>query len=214
MLVLAHFDKYPLLTQKGADYQLFKQAFDLISKKEHLIKEGFHKIIAIKASMNKGIPDVLKAAFPNITPVQRLEVVDQVIKDPKWLAGFVLAEGCFFVGIISKNKAKTGYSVELRFSISQHSKDTLLRSLTNFFKCGKIRIMGNKSMVEFRVCSFKDIIEKVIPFFDQYSLYGAKSLDYEDFCKIASMMKSKTHLTVSGLEQIRKIKSNMNRGRI
>jgi len=135
--------------------------------------------------------------------------------DPNWLAGFVTAEGCFFVGI-SKNKfTKTGCSVELRFSISQHSKDTILiNSLTNFFKCGKIMIMGKKSMVEFRVCSFKDIIEKVIPFFDQYSLYGAKSLDYVDFCKIASMMKSKTHLTVSGLEQIRKIKSNMNRGRI
>src|SRR5690606_8537170 len=36
-----HFDKYPLITQKCADYQLFKQAFLLIKKKnkEHLTPE-------------------------------------------------------------------------------------------------------------------------------------------------------------------------------
>jgi hypothetical protein len=214
-VIIEHYDKYPLITQKRADYLLFKQAFELIKLKEHLTLEGLNKLVAIKASINKGLSPQLKAAFPNITPVQRLEVVDQVIKDPNWLAGFTDAEGCFFVGISKKKFTKTGYSVQLRFIISQHSKDTILiNSLTNFFKCGKIMIMDNKSMVEFRVCLFKDIIEKVIPFFDKYSLYGAKILDSVDFCKIASMMKSKTHLTVSGLEEIRRIKSNMNRGRI
>ena len=56
-------------------------------------------------------------------------------------------------------------------------------------------------------------MEKIIPFFNKYPLYGAKRLEYEDFCKVASMMNSKTHLTESGLEQVREIKSNMNRGR-
>jgi hypothetical protein len=133
-VIIEHYDKYPLITQKRADYLLFKQAFELIKLKEHLTLEGLNKLVAIKASMNKGLSPQLKAAFPNITPVQRLEVVDQVIKDPNWLAGFVNAEGCFFVGISKKKFTKTGYSVELRFSISQHSKDTILiNSLTNFF---------------------------------------------------------------------------------
>ncbi len=38
--------------------------------------------------MNKGLSDELKAAFPNTEPVPRPIVVDQVIKDPQWLAGF------------------------------------------------------------------------------------------------------------------------------
>jgi len=72
----------------------------------------------------------------------------------------------FFVGISKSKFSKTGYSVELRFSVSQHSKDhILINSLTNFFKCGIIMKMGNKSMVEFRVSSFKNIMETVIPFF-------------------------------------------------
>lgn len=66
---------------------------------------------------------------------------------------------------------KTGYSVTLRFSVSQHFKDhKLINSLTKYFKCGKLMRWKNNSMIEFRVSSFKDIIEKVIPFFDQYPL--------------------------------------------
>jgi hypothetical protein len=39
-------------------------------------------------------------------------------------------------------------------------------------------------------------------------------LDFNDFCKIADFMKNKSHLTSEGLEQIRHIKSGMNRGRV
>jgi hypothetical protein len=43
----------------------------------------------------------------------------------------------------------------------------------------------NKSIVEFRVSSFEDIINKIIPFFDQFLLHGVKRLDYADFRKVA-----------------------------
>lgn len=35
-VIIDHFYKYPLVTQKGADFLLFKQAFNLVSRKEHL----------------------------------------------------------------------------------------------------------------------------------------------------------------------------------
>jgi len=40
------------------------------------------KIVAIKASINKGLSDELKAAFPDTIPVTRPSIVDQGIKDP------------------------------------------------------------------------------------------------------------------------------------
>jgi hypothetical protein len=43
----------------------------LIYRKEHLTPEGFHKILAIKASINHGLSSSLKEAFPDITPVPR-----------------------------------------------------------------------------------------------------------------------------------------------
>ena len=33
--IIDHFNKYPLLTQKKADFLLFKKAVDLIDQKEH-----------------------------------------------------------------------------------------------------------------------------------------------------------------------------------
>jgi len=81
-VVLNHFEKYPLKTQKFADYKLFKQAVELIEQKENLTEEGLAKIVGIKASMNLGLSEKLKVAFPFITPVQRPKVEDQKIEDP------------------------------------------------------------------------------------------------------------------------------------
>jgi hypothetical protein len=86
MIIIDHFYKYPLITQKWADYALFKHAFNLISSKEHLTAEGLQKLVAIKASMNNGLTEELKAAFPNTIPFQRPKVMDGVIKDPRWVA--------------------------------------------------------------------------------------------------------------------------------
>ena len=51
-LIINHFDKYSLKTQKLNDYKLFKLAFDIIKNKEHLTKEEINKLLAIKYFMN------------------------------------------------------------------------------------------------------------------------------------------------------------------
>lgn len=81
-VVIDHFDKFPLITQKRADYLLFKQAFELINRKEHLTMEGLNKIVSIKASMNKGLNEELQTAFPTVTPASRPVVEIVTIKDP------------------------------------------------------------------------------------------------------------------------------------
>ena len=70
-VLLEHFDKYPLITTKKADYKALKLAYFIIKKKEHLTKEGFRKIIAIRASMNRGLSQKLEVAFPDYVPVKR-----------------------------------------------------------------------------------------------------------------------------------------------
>ena len=81
-VIIPHFEKYPLITQKRADFILFKQAVDLINRGEHLTKEGLRKLIGVKVSINSGLSEKLKKAFPNIIPVPRPLVVDQKIQDP------------------------------------------------------------------------------------------------------------------------------------
>ena len=63
-VVLPHFDKYPLNTQKRADFILFKEIILLMINKEHLIIEGIQKIVNIRASINLGGSESLKEAFP------------------------------------------------------------------------------------------------------------------------------------------------------
>jgi len=42
---------------------------------------------------------------------------------------------------------------------------------------------------------------------------GVKLLDYLDFCLAAELVNKKAHLTLEGIEEIRKIKSRMNKNR-
>lgn len=83
-MIIDHFDKYPLLTQKQADFKLFKQVVELMNRKEHLTIEGLHKIVAIKASINLGLSSRLKQGFSDIIPVEipKVECFAQKIKDP------------------------------------------------------------------------------------------------------------------------------------
>ena len=117
--VIEHFDKYPLITQKKADYMLFKQAYGLVKCKKHLTVEGLKEIVAIKSSMNRGLSEELKAGFPNIFPVPRPSVIDYKIQDPNWLAGFTSGEGCFYVSIAKNSKYTSGAQVKLVFKITQ-----------------------------------------------------------------------------------------------
>jgi hypothetical protein len=104
--------------------------------------------------------------------------------------------------------------VKLRFSIVQHSRDEqLMKSLVTLFGCGLYYSPSGYNHGEFIVTKFADLTEKIIPFFDKYPLVGAKRQNYLDFCKVAELMKSKAHLTIEGLEQIKQIKNGMNRGR-
>jgi len=109
-VIIDHFDKYPLITQKLSDYILFKQAVELIKNKEHLTEEGLHKIVAIKASMNLGLSESLKADFPDVKPVPRPVVLNQKIKNPEWVSGFSSGEGCFNIVISHSSSNKIGFS--------------------------------------------------------------------------------------------------------
>lgn len=80
--IINHLDKYPLITQKRADYLLFKSAFEIISRKEHLTPEGFREILSIKAAINLGLTDSLTEVYPNIVSKDRPKVEDLVAIDP------------------------------------------------------------------------------------------------------------------------------------
>ena len=217
-LVLPHFDKFPLITNKRADYILFKRIIEMMDKREHLTAEGLQNIVNIRASLNKGISPLLREAFPNFVPVPRPLVEDKNIPDPQWVAGFTSGEGCFYI-VVSKSNYESvaggaGFNVRLRFILSQDARDEqILMSLITYFNCGNCE-KAKDGMVYFKVTKFTDNYKKIIPFFSRYLLHGVKAEDYQDWCKVAELIETKAHLTSEGLDKIIKIKENMNKGRI
>lgn len=208
-VIIPHFEKYPLLTEKQADFELFKEIVIIMHNKQHLDSKGLDKIISLKSSLNKGLTPLLKTHFPNVCPVER-PVRNNFFKNvnPYWVTGFVEAEGCFFINVIKSNAYKTGYQVKLDFSIVQHSRDIILMGgFVNYFNSGAV--YKNTDHVTYLASKFSDIQEKFMPFFQKYPLQGYKSSDYEKFCKVGFLMKKKLHLTQEGIEEIIKIKKRI-----
>ena len=206
-IIIPHFYKYPLLTQKRADFELFKQIVLMMDKKDHLTMEGIKKIISIRASLNKGLSPVLINHFPKLVPCERPQVETPETFDPFWILGFVEGEGCFYVKTKKLANNKLGFT--LIFILSQHSRDRkLLISLIKYLGCG--RLEETSKIARLVINKFDDIHQILLPFFVKYPLIGWKIKDLNDWCRVADLIKKNLHLTKEGMDEINSIKLGMN----
>ena len=213
-VIIPHFNNYPLLTQKKEDFRLFCLVVNLIYNKQNNSEKGLNEILSYKASMKKGLSKTLKHLFPDIIPASRNTVPAVEIFNPFWIAGFVDGEGCFYVKL---SKYKQDNKVRVIFSVSQDIRDiNLLKNLAVYFNSGIIETVKTRpSQSSYVVYKFSDITEKIIPFFNKYSLKGVKALDFNDFKKIANLVEnsSQTGNMSCIIHDILQIKTNMNRNR-
>ena len=209
-IIIPHFSNYPLLTQKSADFKLFKKVIELMLNKAHLTTEGLQEIINTKSSLNLGLSDDLKINFPNTVPIQRPAIKTINIPDFNWISGFISGEGNFFVDIFKSNSNNIGYQVKLRLSIVQHSRDKdLLELIKKYLDAGIVNIHSKNAFV-FKITKLSDLTKKIIPLLKQNPVQGVKELDFLDFCEVAKLMGEGKHLTTEGLNLIRTIKNRMN----
>ena len=110
------------------------------------------------------------------------------------MAGFTSGKGCFLVKISKSKDSKLENVVGLGFNLTQHKRDReLIKSFVYFFfKCGNIYF--NRDAVILRVNKFSDINEKILPFFKEHKILEVKSRDFDDWCKVASLMKEKKNI--------------------
>jgi len=132
-----------------------------------------------------------------------------------YVVGFIDAEGCFNISISKHPKTTTGYTVQLKIHITQHTKSvTLLHEIKNFFGCGT-KVIHNKSedRIRFQITALNQIKQELIPFLDRYPLLTSKYLNYLDFKVAVEILSNKEHLTLEGLERLKALAENMNTGR-
>nr|YP_010759087.1 hypothetical protein QEO35_mgp32 [Hericium alpestre]WEX32001.1 hypothetical protein [Hericium alpestre] len=221
-VIVDHFNNYPLVTEKASDYLIFKQCFEIIKQREHLMEKGLLKLIGLKSSLNWGLSDNLKEAFPNVAFVSRPEYNFKGIPDPFWVAGFTSGDGSFHLNI-KKSDTNISHRVSLRFSIHLNIRDAeVLKGLVTYFNLNKSSnkfyqenqyVSKSNNTITFAITKTTEINKIIIPFFEKYTVQGLKSLDFADFKKVAMMIGAKEHLTIEGLNRILEIKLNMNKHR-
>ncbi|GBC90762.1 MAG: hypothetical protein KatS3mg021_1259 [Fimbriimonadales bacterium] len=132
-----------------------------------------------------------------------------------YIAGFVDGEGSFHVAIQRNPSTKLGWQVIPELHISQHERNKhVLELIRNTLGCGYLkpndRHKPNDNTWVFVVRSRKDLMEKVIPFFERYPLRTTKRHDFEKFATIVRKLHKKEHLTPAGLKAILQIAGSMN----
>jgi hypothetical protein len=96
------------------------------------------------------------------------------------------------------------------FKVTQHERDRILLSrIQSVLDCGSISSVGRNAL-ELRVYGLSKITDKIVPFFSQHPLHGAKALDFRDFCKGIEIMNNGDHLTEAGLQQLKELYDGMN----
>ena len=137
----------------------------------------------------------------------------QMQLDAQWIVGFVDGEGCFHVGISSHRDMRAGVQVLPEFTVVQHKRDVkVLHALKAHFGCGVVRVNHGDRMA-YRVRDNEHLLERIVPFFMEHSLKTSKNVDFLKFRDILLEMQRGQHLTDEGLQKIRGIAAQMNRGR-
>ena len=129
---------------------------------------------------------------------------------PVFIVGFTEGEGSFNLSVIKRSDYVFRWQLNLSFNISQ-KEGVLLGLIKDTLKCGAIR-SRNDGVYAFEVRSIDDILQKIIPFFNRFTLLSKEKKEtFMVFSEIAKMMKNGEHLKPDGLKEILKLRRLMRR---
>jgi len=132
--------------------------------------------------------------------------------EAQWIVGFVDGEGCFHIGINTNSEMKSGFQILPELTVVQHERDVqVLHALKDHFGCGVVR-KNHGDRMAYRVRGYDHLKERIVPFFEKHPLKTKKRADFEKFRRVLLIMERGEHLTEGGVEEIRRIASQMNRG--
>jgi hypothetical protein len=147
-----------------------------MENKEHLTEDGLNKILSLrlKSVLNLGLTDTLKTNFPNVEQISRpvLELNNPL--DPKWVSGFSEGDASFYVAISSKTD-----QVRVFFETCLNIRDiSVLQSMRQFFGVGVVSSSPERRNARYIVTINKDVINVIVPHFNQYKLEGYKQKNF------------------------------------
>nr|ALA63888.1 putative LAGLIDADG homing endonuclease [Pseudopleurococcus sp. A SAG 2039] len=112
----------------------------------------------------------------------------------EWIVGFVDGDGHFGI-------SQTLNTDRFSFIVSQDQRSVhVLYELKTFFQCGSVHKAG-KNMCEYKVSAKKQLIEIIIPFFEQHALKTEKRKTFEYMAQnCLNSMESKRQLNINTVD--------------
>lgn len=129
-----------------------------------------------------------------------------------YLTGFVDGEGSFSISV-HRHPTRFGWVIDPMFHVYQHKDNAfILYIFKKTFQCGYVSTKGgNPNCYVYCVDNTKQLIGRIIPFFEQYSLIGEKHNNFSLFREIVFGLSQRKHFTKEGFVEMVKLCFQMNR---
>lgn len=154
--------------------------------------------------------------------IQKLPLKKGLISKDSWLAGFIDADGGFFIQHTKlENAKKRKISCRLRIEqrmldpITNQSYFDVLTEIASFLNC---KVLTRKRATDNEyftlAASSRKSLQIILDYFKCFPLYSSKYLDYKDWAKAVKLILTNIHYTDEGIIEIDSLKNNMNSKRI
>ena len=135
--------------------------------------------------------------------------------NPWYIVGFVEGEGTFHIAFYKDPLMKQSIKVIPEFHINQsYLRIETLVDIQRYLGCGYIKTNHTKNLRDttyvYVVRDRKDLLKKVIPFFERYKLHSIKQESFNIFATIVKLMARGQHRNRAGLRNIINLAYKMN----
>lgn len=189
------FDKYPRLTSKYYNYDLFKKAAFILYDKELTSKEKDLKLLNLKN--NKTMPDnYVSPRWNSINNAVSSRTEASLVMSKPWLIGFTEAEGSFFIG-------KKGGNRYVHYFVITQKTDFIVLSAISYVL--NIPLYQHKTYIAVET-SKSSRISNIIDYYTK-TMKGMKSLEFRIWRR--SFKKSEKYLASERYRYLEKIQDQM-----
>lgn len=182
--IIPHFKNYPLRGTKFQDFEDWCLAAEIISSKSHLTLEGIDKLQNLFKNMNRS-----RVNLENYLPCHCNKDSPKYIPiNGNYISGFIAGYGSISISQYSLT-FDTSQFCRIYLSLTQHKNNfILINEIKDYFKVDiKIKIQSNNTVL--LLIENKQFFKSVlIPFFNEYPLYGIKLNNLNKIINILSVI--------------------------
>lgn len=155
--------------------------------------------------------------------IEKLPLKTENLSSDSWLAGFVDADGSFSIQHTKIENGALKRKISCRLRIEQRMLDAktntsyfnVLTEISNYLDCNLLtrKQISTGNVYYILAASSRKSLAVIINYFDFYTLYSSKHLDYLDWSEAVKLILNNQHYSVSGIIKIDSLKSKMNNNR-